>query len=94
MGREGGDEVLRKPADSMLTLEILSKRDLQLFTELLKCSYCLGRRKCFKELQYDNVVYIIPTILIKIRGELRVGSSVGKSSRNLVLFSSNANWSR
>lgn len=78
----------------MLTLEILSKRVLQLFTDLLKCSYCLGRRKCYKELQYDNVVSIILTILIKIRGELRVGSSVGKSSRNLVLFSSNANWSR
>lgn len=79
----------------MLLLEILSKLDLQLlFTELLKCSYYAGQSKCNTEVQYDNEASVIPTKLMKIRGGFRVGSSLGKSSRNLVLVSGNANWSR
>lgn len=87
------EEGVSKLADSMLLLEILSKLGLQLFTELLKCSYCSGRSKCNTEVQYDNEASIIPTKLMKIRGGFRVGSSLSKSSRNLVLFSGNANWS-
>lgn len=88
------EEAVSKQADSMLMLEILSKLGLQLFTDILECSYCSGRSKCNTEVQYDNEASVIPTRLMKIRGGFRVGSSLGKSSRNLVLFSGNANWSR
>lgn len=77
----------------MLLLEMLSKLGL-LFTELRKCSYYAGQSKCNTEVQYDNEASVIPTKLMKIRRVFRVGSSLGKSSRNLVLFSGNANWSR